>query len=716
VGPPPQTASRTGSAIALSATNDALFLADEVHPALFVMALPLAAGATPREIALPGAPAQVVATPDRVLVTIRQPSLLVVLDPRRDLKEIGRVVLPNDAWGLALSPDESLAMVTSAWSHQVSLVGLEKLEKQWSTDVAREPRAVVFSPDSQSAWVSHLTSSQLTKLVWYGDKANARQVPLPSTRGGTTERIETSLSYALALSADGHRLYSPRHALTRAGGGSWFGAGTVDTMQIDSETRVSCDFFDDTFVDPGFQGAYLSPGDLHIHPASKYEAFVQPRAAVYRASTRSIIVASEGEDKIVEMDGDRADPALARRRTYALGARTSKDDPPSCGAPGGLALSRDEQTLFVLCRTTFEVAAVPLETRLLADAATGHGGSGGEAGSGGGSEAHAGGSAGGGEVHAGGAGSGGNAGSGGKTGGAGSGGDRVTPPAGAPLVVGFAKDPLPEKEAWGRRLFHDARDPLLSGGMGCAGCHPDGRDDGHVWLETKSPITTMKIFVAHRQMISPPVTEQPQDSQARQTPMLAGRITPEGPYGWHAQNAFLSARVLDGFMLHRWKGTTVARDARTRLDAIAAFARAGLVPPARDEHPATPEETRGKELFFQRAGRLRGLSRAGHHVHEQGPVPADALEDHGGRGRRAALPHPAPALRRRDPALLPRRQRPHARPAHRGERRPDGAHKAAHACRSQGPRRLPEDPVKKLRAPGDRGGARWSLTRAPRIA
>jgi hypothetical protein len=156
---------------------------------------------------------------------------------------------------------------------------------------------------------------------------------------------------------------------------------------------------------------------------------------------------------------------------------------------------------------------------------------------------------------------------------------------------------LPEKEAWGRRLFHDARDPLLSGGMACAGCHPDGRDDGHVWLETKSPITTMSIFVTHQDMVDIPVVPTRQETHARQTPMLAGRITPEGPYGWHAQNAFLSARVLDGFMLHRWKGTTVARDARTRIDAIAAFARAGLVPPARDEHPATPEEARGQELF-----------------------------------------------------------------------------------------------------------------------
>jgi DNA-binding beta-propeller fold protein YncE len=565
-----------------------------VHPALFVVPLPLVVGVAPREIALPGAPAQVVATPDRVLVTIRQPSLLVVLDPRHDLQEIGRVALPADAWGLALSPDEKRAMVTSAWAHQVSLVDLEKLEKQWSLEVAREPRGVLFAPDGESAWVSHLLTPHLSKLVWKDDKPSAKHVPLASNRTHKAYTAEygpspqhsfishdspISLSYALALSADGQRLYAPRHALVRAGKGSWFGSGTVDTLLLATE-KAEIGTFTDLGDDPDTRPSHENRfGGKIVLPHERFDAFVQPRAAVYRASTRTLIVASEGDDRLVEMDGELPDPALHQRHTYPLGARSQADAPPSCGAPGGLVLSRDERTVYVLCRSTFEVAAVPLEERRVlapspsppaasaADAASGSARGAGAPGSG--------------------------------APGSGAPGSETTPPAGEPLVVPFAHDPLPEKEAWGRRLFYDARDPLLSGGMGCAGCHPEGRDDGHVWWFSESPITKMDILVADLSMVEEAVTMEysSPNSFPRQTPMLAGRLTPEGPYGWLAQNAVLSARVMEGFQLHRWTGTTVGRDARTRADALALFARAGLVPPTPDRHPLTAVERRGQELF-----------------------------------------------------------------------------------------------------------------------
>src|SRR5258706_2439779 len=74
--PPP----REGSTLARSPKDDALYVADEDRSKVRVkrlsdLSLPAA------HVAMPGRPAQIVATDDRVLVTIRDPSLLLVMRP-----------------------------------------------------------------------------------------------------------------------------------------------------------------------------------------------------------------------------------------------------------------------------------------------------------------------------------------------------------------------------------------------------------------------------------------------------------------------------------------------------------------------------------------------------------------------------------------------------------------------------------------------------------
>src|SRR6185369_1472598 len=117
--------------------------------------------------------------------------------------------------------------------------------------------------------------------------------------------------------------------------------------------------------------------------------------------------------------------------------------------------------------------------------------------------------------------------------------------------------------ATGRRLFYDAVDPVVSGGLGCAGCHPDGRDDGFVWRETpfceagRSPICGgLPFFVAHEAQLSAGFMEPVHvRGRARQTPMLAGRVDAQGPYGWRADGPTLAARIRTGFSLHRWQAS-----------------------------------------------------------------------------------------------------------------------------------------------------------------
>jgi mono/diheme cytochrome c family protein len=250
-------------------------------------------------------------------------------------------------------------------------------------------------------------------------------------------------------------------------------------------------------------------------------------------------VASEGNDELVELDSRALDPSLAVRRVYALGG---EPDPgvaiaTRCAAPSGIVLSEDESTAHVYCRATFSLATVPLARE-----------------------------------------------------------DGAEP--GAITHRAIASDPLDAQENRGRRLFYNARDPIVSGGLGCAGCHPEGRDDGQVWHE--ATFTTAAgdnaNFVGLPDDVPP---EAKKKGVPRRTPLLADRLGGGGPFGWRGESKDLDARLKAGFGLHRWGGIPPHEpanlDARTQL--VIGFLRRGLLAPPRDAHEPTAQEQRGRELF-----------------------------------------------------------------------------------------------------------------------
>jgi hypothetical protein len=113
-----EPATRVGAALARSPDGKRLYVADEDRKLLHVLRLPLT-GAPVASVSLPGAPAQVVVLADRLLVTIRHPSLLWVGRTEGDnVTELGRASLPEDAWGVTLLPHENSALVSSAWASQ----------------------------------------------------------------------------------------------------------------------------------------------------------------------------------------------------------------------------------------------------------------------------------------------------------------------------------------------------------------------------------------------------------------------------------------------------------------------------------------------------------------------------------------------------------------------------------------------------------------------
>jgi DNA-binding beta-propeller fold protein YncE len=553
---------REGSTIALAPDGRALYVADEDRGFVQIVSLPLRPSSRPLSIAVPGQPAQVIALADRVLVTIRSagvgapaegraqpqdagPGLLLTLRPDADrgLVEAARVELPEDAWGVAVTPDGATAIVTSAWTHRVSAVDLATSKIRWSTNVRREPRAVVVRPDGRAAYVTHLVGAALTRLDDLDGTPRARTLGLlPSPlRTPVGARLSASLAYAAALSPDGRRLYVPRHALGAIGSKAWFGASTVDVLLTHDDSTLAPLrgeagglVRDETEGAGYFERDPMGPGAA---PGADPMLFAQPRAIAYVHRSDTLLVAAEGSNTLVELDARALDPTLHPLRTIALAPEQDKPIPiaKACGAPSGIALSDDESTAYVHCRATDDVVAVALDG----------------------------------------------------------------PPAGPHVIQHLSEDPLSTAAALGRRIFYDATDRVTSGGLACAGCHPEGRDDGHVWHETTAvpPAFGHARFVSSAAVLASATDHD--EGVARQTPMLAGRVDAEGPYGWHGESATLVDRLVGGFELHRWDSAYAARgDLEARARALAAFLREGLVPPPRRARELSAKEKRGQEIFL----------------------------------------------------------------------------------------------------------------------
>lgn len=601
-----------GATIARSPDSAYLYVADEVNSQVHRVGLPLSETATFESVKLPGPPAQLVATAEQLFVTIRNPPQLWVgsfdsATPPADesdafVHSIYSVALPDDAFGLALTATQR-AVVSSAWTGLVSLVDLPERRVVWSVSVAREPRGVVVTQEPPAAYVTHLVGSHLTRLALTEDESpTTDRVTLPAAPlRAPGEPLAASLGYSAALSPDGNRYFVARHALGAQGKNAWFGAATVDVLDLPSRTPLApSPPHPPRFAKAELTEQLISGGDTQF-PGSSPTPFTQPRHVIYRAATDTLLVAGEGDDRVTELDALALDPSMAVVATYEVGAEyhPTYHVAKQCAAPSGLVLSEDEQRLWVYCAATNDVVEVALHRDPFAAAsidpvaatAPSHGAP---------SD----------NVPAGAAGvttgaTLGTAANGAATNGVGS--NSVAPNTGAATSTEFVgvvarrhllDDPLGPGGATGRKLFYSALDFPTSGGLGCAGCHPEGRDDGHVWHEATFTTEdgTKTNFVGHASNVPP---EAHTRGYARRTPMLAGRVSAAGPYGWHAESPTVTARLLAGFELHRWGALpeTSPAELEKRARVLVEFLRRGLVPPRRETRALTPLERQGKQLF-----------------------------------------------------------------------------------------------------------------------
>jgi mono/diheme cytochrome c family protein len=518
------------------------------------------------EVKVPGRPAQVLALDGRVLVSIRDPGLLVILRPdaATGLVELARVALPADAWGLAVTPDEATVLVTSAWSHKVSGVDLASGALRWTVDVPREPRAVVARADGAGAYVTHLVGADVTRLEGIGGASvRVASIALPpgplfasTARQAAGLTPSASLGYAAALSPEGDRLFVARHMLPAAA--AWRDArATVDVLLTADDTALA-----PVRTARGLESVsrfqpYEVQGETHGPVSLRELPLEQPRAVAYRASARTLLVVGErgaarsdsrapADVALAELDARALDPTLAPVHTYPLASSGR-----TCGAPSGLALSADEAYAWVWCRATDDLSVIAL-----------------------------------------------------------------APDAGSIVPsLPVATSPFDERTTRGRQTFFDH----------CARCHPEGRDDGHVWHEqhwAQEPPYDLGWLSAGVETGSGAVRTG--RGVPRQTPMLAGRVDARRPYGWRGQHVSIEQHVTTAFAMHG--GPTDGAAALAAAHDVVAYLRAGLVTPPAERRALTAQEARGEEIFGASETRCSSCHFSGTGFTDRALVPMGAVE------------------------------------------------------------------------------------------
>lgn len=153
---------RMGSSIALVEEESGrriVYVADEDNAAIHTLD---ADG--PRELAvtlLPGKPAQLLPLQDgRLLVALNDKNNLIVLEQNpkpEDGLEI-RCERPTYAqpWGLAISPKGDRIALSASWDQRVELLDSNTIDLKATLRVGAEPRALLWSEDGHTVYVSHL--------------------------------------------------------------------------------------------------------------------------------------------------------------------------------------------------------------------------------------------------------------------------------------------------------------------------------------------------------------------------------------------------------------------------------------------------------------------------------------------------------------------------------------------------------------------------------
>ncbi|HVY46225.1 MAG TPA: cytochrome c peroxidase [Minicystis sp.] len=265
---------------------------------------------------------------------------LVAIDAAGEGRVVATAKVPVEPWGLARTPGGDV-LVTSAWGHALTALDGATLARRFTLDLAKEPRGVAVSRAGRRAFVAHLTGGVVTVVDLAPDAAEgprARTVAavsgayenaLDEALGAGTLHPTPTLGYAVTLDARGTRVFVP-HLLAQTGAEGEHrvstGYGAVSVEEDTTVASVAVLSAEDARVLGAPAPHEHRRGRAAIPPNPRLDFAVAPsgsRARQARAAAAlgdALYVASLGTDELVELDARAIDPALAPRRTFAVGA------------------------------------------------------------------------------------------------------------------------------------------------------------------------------------------------------------------------------------------------------------------------------------------------------------------------------------------------------------------------------------------------------------
>jgi DNA-binding beta-propeller fold protein YncE/mono/diheme cytochrome c family protein len=378
-----------GGAVALDGEALVAYVADPDNAALQrvdlssgeVVTTPLACA--PEQVALAGG--------DRVVVSLRACNLVQVL--AIDLAGEGTVIasaeVAAEPFGLALTPRGEV-LVTSAFGHALTALDGETLAPRFHLELPREPRGVVVTLDGRRAFVTHAVGDALSVVDLVPTEGNEgpsvrrvralggryRNAVDRAVQAGTLHPT-ASLAFAAALDEAGGRLFVPHLAVQNGEETTRFVASGYGGVAVEQDTSVAA------VAVIGVQSEQplgatperkAGQGVVSIQPFGG--SAVAPGGAPSRQATAAVVlgdalyVTSFGTGELVELDARSLDPAMAPRRTFAVGEGPAGVD---VDARTGIAVvySRFAHTLAVVSLgsggvETYPVGADPLPAEVSA--------------------------------------------------------------------------------------------------------------------------------------------------------------------------------------------------------------------------------------------------------------------------------------------------------------------------------------------------------------